>query len=201
MKSKGIKIPDDAMLIRGLGHSNIIEQDVPIEEQNPDCLILGVMDQEQNLLKRLVEGNTTHTCKSLNQSYGGPKTLVKYNSIVLHLPYQVSTMKMWENAKEGIITAIPTPRFFTEICTENDCKQSKHVFAPKEITDEENWWKYVEFYLREFATCFIQYDSWDQLDKLLTEKTYLDKVDKCKAKIKDMESINLKLWEDFFHSL
>ncbi|KAI9310349.1 hypothetical protein BDR26DRAFT_814530, partial [Obelidium mucronatum] len=43
--------------------------------------------------------------------YGGPKTLKKYKAYI-EFPYQVSTMKLYENLAEGVLMLIPSHDFF-----------------------------------------------------------------------------------------
>lgn len=201
MQYHGISIPDDAPMVRSFGHSNFEPIEIPQIDKYPDCIILGRTTQEQILLAGLIKSETNYECKSFTSKYGGPKSLKQYESIIIHLPYQVSTMKMWENAIEGIITAIPTPRFFDNICTENICKETSHVFKTKDVLNKDDWWKYVEFYLDEFSDCFIQFDSWNELDTLLTERSYLENVDICKKKILALEPSKIQGWKDFFKTL
>jgi hypothetical protein len=62
--------------------------------------------------------------KSVNQSlydvlphdYGGPLVLKEYKFFI-YLPYQFSTMKMYENMNNGVVVAIPTKKYYKEIIT------------------------------------------------------------------------------------
>lgn len=200
MKYKNIHVPEDSRIIRSFGYSSIPASPVSEFDKGADCLILGKMEQEKDYLKGLVEENTSHKCMTFPLRYGGPHTIAQYNSVVLHLPYQVSTMKMWENANAGIITAVPSAKLFDEICSNGNCEEAKFIFQAKK-SNKDDWFNYVEFYLDEFSDCFVQYDTWKELDELLTSKSYLDKIPACKKKMQEEEIKKINQWDEFFMSL
>ncbi len=47
----------------------------------------------------------------LSQQYGGPQVLKEYKFFI-YLPYQFSTMKMYENMNNGVLIAIPTKNYY-----------------------------------------------------------------------------------------
>ncbi len=55
--------------------------------------------------------NNRHmSVKVLEHDYGGPATLAKYKAYI-EFPYQVSTMKFYENIAHGVVILVPTARF------------------------------------------------------------------------------------------
>jgi hypothetical protein len=52
--------------------------------------------------------------------YGGPKTLTKYRAFI-DVPYQFSTMKLYENLAHGVVMLIPTARLCTELSKVKIC--------------------------------------------------------------------------------
>ena len=69
--------------------------------------ILGPILKKLNISFNILEGK-----------YGGPLTLTNYKAII-HIPYQVSVMKMMENFRYGIPMIIPTERLLREILDNN----------------------------------------------------------------------------------
>ncbi len=49
----------------------------------------------------------------IKRKYGGPSVLGQYKAYI-ELPYQVSTMKMYENLANGVVTIIPSARLYKE---------------------------------------------------------------------------------------
>jgi hypothetical protein len=53
--------------------------------------------------------------KIIGYHYGGPKTLAQYRGFI-DVPYQVSTMKLYENLAHGVVMLLPTVRLWCELC-------------------------------------------------------------------------------------
>lgn len=201
MKNRGVSFPGDIPppVIRPFGYTTIEEKPEPIDAEK--CIIINRVEQDTVLLNLLMKEKMGVECKIIDWKYGGPRTLSKYESIVVHLPYQVSIMKMWENLAYGILTAIPTPRFFTEICTQGECREARDVFETKKVVGEEKWTNYVEYYDKEWEQCFIQFDNWDQLKNLLESRDYQKNINACRNKMMDLRDKNLKAWKAFLDTL
>lgn len=201
LAEKGVDIPDYHPLIRPFGYNSVPMQTLSKDDDDFSCLIIARVTQDEVLMRDLVAEHTSHHCKVLPAHYGGPKTLSEYRSIVVHLPYQVSIMKMWENLAYGVQMVIPSPHFFTEICEKNTCNEIKDVVQSKKIFGEEDWSNYVDFYLPGWEKCFIQYRNWDELDDILTRKDYLKDVNFCRNKMEELRELNLQSWKDFLFRL
>lgn len=197
LENRGVEVPDGQPLIRPFGYNSVKATELEDDEEDFSCLIIRRVTQDENLLRELIEEHTSHRCKLLKAHYGGPKTLSKYHSIVVHIPYQVSIMKMWENLSYGVLMAIPSPEFFTEICEENNCAETVDVMEPKKIVGPAQWPKYVDFYLPGWEKCFIQFSSWDQLDEILTKKEYLKDINHCRNMMEDLRESSLESWKKF----
>lgn len=199
MKNRGVKFPsNDVPLIRPFGYTSIPQNQDNFKQE--DCLIIARVDQDKILMHDLVREKTGFDCKVLEGKYGGPRTLSKYNSIVVHLPYQVSIMKMWENLAYGTLMAIPSPKFFTQICSENSCKQTEDVFETKNVFGAEKWVDHVDWYLQDWKECFVQFDSWDQLKEIIGKRDYQKSINVCRDKLMDLREHNLREWKKFLMS-
>lgn len=199
MKDRGIELPEDVdhPLIRPFGYTTIPPDSGVFEQEK--CVLIARVDQDKTLMHNLVRDNTGIDCKVLNGRYGGPRTLSKYQSIVVHLPYQVSIMKMWENLAYGTLMAIPSPRLFTEICDEHSCEQTTDVFETKAV-DGDHWYEFVDFYLKGWNECFVQFDSWDELKDILESRRYQKAINTCRDMMMDMRDLNLQAWKEFLES-
>lgn len=201
MESRGVKIPelDKTPLIRPFGSTTIPPNKDQVKEES--CLIIARVSQDRTLLHQLVKDNTGYDCKVLEGHYGGPRTLNRYNSVVVHLPYQVSIMKMWENLNYGILMAIPSPEFFTKICNENTCGETEDVFETKKVFDDKKWKDYVDFYLPGWEDCFLQFNSWDQLKEIIQKRTFEIDINMCRDRMLDVRDVNLKMWKDVLKNI
>lgn len=201
MIDRGVDNPDYQPLIRPFGFNSVSAQKVNVEDNEVPCMIIGRVDQDKILMNDLVRQYTNHECKVFKKHYGGPRTLSLYQSIVVHLPYQVSIMKMWENLAYGVLMAVPSPEFFNKICAENKCTEVKDAFETKKVVGEEIWYKYLDFYLPEWEKCFIKFDSWEELDTILTEKKYMQNINHCRDKMEDLRELGLQSWKEVLLNL
>lgn len=197
-KGKNVRIPEDYRLIRPLGNTNIPAKGAILG--NVACMLLGTMRQDLELMFGLVRDNTGIECAKFDFHYGGPRTLSQQNSIVVHLPYQVSVMKMWENLVHGVLYAIPSPRFYVEICDKYNCDGAFFVRNAINLLGE-NWFKYSEFYLPGWERCFVQFDSWSELSEILVKKGYLENVNFCRNKMMDLRTQELQAWKSLLLEL
>lgn len=196
MKSRGVDTPNYHPLIRPFGYNSVPVQEVNAEDIGVSCLIIGRVDQDRFLMNNLVREHTNHSCKVLEARYGGPKTLSLYQSIVVHLPYQVSIMKMWENLSYGVLMIVPSPKFLTQICAEHECTEVTDAFETKKVVGADSWYEYLDFYLPDWKKCFLTFDSWEELDKILTERNYIHNINYCRNKMEDRRELDLQLWKE-----
>ncbi|CCE64220.1 hypothetical protein TPHA_0G00095 [Tetrapisispora phaffii CBS 4417] len=201
LKYKNIELKRDYPIIRPFGNTDIESQDIAIEEPDIPCLIIDRFVSNQNILKNNIKNELNYDCKILKSKYGGPKTLSKYNSIVVHLPYQVSIMKMWENIAYGVLMAVPTPEFYDKICSENACAEPEHLSDVKKVATDGNWSKYVDFYLPEFEKCFTQFGSWKELGMILKTESYKNNINHCRNLMEDKRHASLKQWKELLKNL
>ncbi|KAJ3128741.1 hypothetical protein HK100_009012 [Physocladia obscura] len=80
--------------------------------------------------------------KNIDGGYGGPKTLVKYKAFI-EFPYQVSTMKLYENLAAGVVMLFPSKEFFKQLI-----QTGIHSFHPwdKISLAGDNWHMYMDYY-------------------------------------------------------
>jgi len=87
--------------------------------------------------------------------YGGPRVIAEFKAVI-HIPYQVATMGMWENLGMGVIYFIPTPEF-------------------RRILREDNYnSRYMDWYVEENKELFIYFSSWNELGRLIRSTNYDD---------------------------
>ncbi|CCE63497.1 hypothetical protein TPHA_0F00100 [Tetrapisispora phaffii CBS 4417] len=197
-KFKGVNITAEYPVIRPFGYTDMEAKTIDNEEKNPPCLIAGRVKQDTDYLFKSVQEHTGYTCKKLPELYGGPKTLSQYNSIIVHLPHQVSVMKMWENIAHGVLIAIPSPSFLDVVCEGRLCNDIGDLNFSKKL-DKKNWAKYCDFYNDpKFSNCFIQYESWEELKQLLESRSYLEHINECRDIMQDRRLESLRSWRKIF---
>ncbi|KAJ3204323.1 hypothetical protein HK099_001196, partial [Clydaea vesicula] len=104
-------------MIRPFGISYLKDSRVIAAEEKKIPIFLG-KDNYNNKkffkkLKSILKENVTLA----PHHYGGPNALKQYEAVI-ELPYQVSTMKNYENLRAGVVMYIPSPKFFYELETE-----------------------------------------------------------------------------------
>ncbi|KAJ3232407.1 hypothetical protein HDU81_002998 [Chytriomyces hyalinus] len=102
--------------------------------------------------------------------YGGPHTLKQFRAYV-EFPYQVSTMKLYENLSAGVVMLIPSKDFFKELID-----KKIHAFGPWEMLRRmgPNWHEYMDYYVPELSPYIYYFDSFDHLSQLLNSTETLD---------------------------
>jgi hypothetical protein len=104
--------------------------------------------------------------------------------MIAHIPYQISTMSIFEQYAAGIPLAFPTKKFIMELYKTEECtvldqishsRQSKRCGTPiihnfgeydpnnwRDIQSVAHWVNYADYYSQELMHLFY-YDSWDAL--------------------------------------
>jgi len=114
--------------------------------------------------------------KSLNKTkyelfymgnYGGPSFLKKHK-LFIYFPYQYSTMKVFNNAINEILTVVPSSQFFKQIALE----YSEDFYLMPELfnlfqRNPLNWTEYFDVYNRKYTGMFLKFNSWPQLHDLI----------------------------------
>lgn len=198
LKSKGIEINAEFPLIRPFGDSDVPAKDQEVDTQ--PCLILGVKNQEHDLLYSLIKEHVGMECARLEHYYGGPRTLSQYDSIVVHWPYQVSIMKMWENLAHGVLFAVPSPELYVSTCAEFGCSDIGFV-QQAILLMGDSWPQHSDFYLPGWERCFVQFNSWEELKVILEKKDYKKSINYCRDKMMDLREEGIQAWKTLLHSM
>ncbi|KAJ3064659.1 hypothetical protein HDU98_011953 [Podochytrium sp. JEL0797] len=114
--------------------------------------------------------NLSLTIIPFSHPYGGPHHLAKFKAF-LDIPYQYSTMKLYENIAYGVPLLVPTPRFLLEMGYSG--LHPIPLFSPQVlgVLDDgvlkeryhTGWARYVDYYDPEFAPFITYFDSYDEL--------------------------------------
>ncbi|KAJ3265810.1 hypothetical protein HDU77_003830 [Chytriomyces hyalinus] len=108
--------------------------------------------------------------------YGGPKNLLRFKAFI-DMPYEYSTMKLYENIAFGIPMIIPTPRFLEELYDTGIHKMlnpyilqnfpvSPDMLPFKQVPEFPAWSAYMDYYAPEFAPFLYYVDSYEQLKNM-----------------------------------
>ncbi|KAI8610036.1 mannosyltransferase putative-domain-containing protein [Chytriomyces sp. MP71] len=165
-------ITPEFRLLRPTGYSSLPGVFVPKEEA--ELVAVYPMDGrlQSPILYILDQLQIPH--KVLPKKYGGPHTLKQYKAFI-EIPYQVSTMKLYENLAAGVVMLIPTARFLRELILKDltffypiydlYCTNSGH---------EPDWSVFMDYYHRDLSPYMYYFDSWEQLKQLATSNNPID---------------------------
>ena len=140
------------------------------------------------------------------QTYGGPVTLKKHKLFV-YIPYQFSTMKVFQNSNYGVMMAVPTPRFYEEIILRNFTEVEYAGVCKDQVSwliknFPDNWPEFFDIYDPQYVDIHLQFDSWKELINIINHRN----IDKIKKKFLPKISRAMKLhwmendnkWDKFF---
>ena len=130
----------------------------------------------------------------LESKYGGPLTLTNYKAII-HIPYQVSVMKMMENFRYGIPMIIPTERLLREIL-DNNKNIINYRWIKMALNIKNGIKNYIEFYNDEFKELFIYFDNFADLPNIIEITNFKDLSLKEKEFMKNYENKMVKIWSE-----
>ena len=97
-------------LIRPFGFSSVEAKPI----SNPDVVVMSSNHAGRDQFDLLTKKLNMSGIVDVGGGYGGPKTLSKYKAYI-EFPYQVSTMKLYENIAHGVVSLIPSYSFFKDI--------------------------------------------------------------------------------------
>jgi hypothetical protein len=194
--------PERSWLIRPIGHS--IKRDELIKVESPKVMIFNKYFYFiENELKNLT--NSTMYEFINGRSYGGARRMAKHKFFV-YFPYEFSTMKVFENAYADVLTAIPTPRFLSEII--NKAYRNYHFRVHGEIirmiNTFSNWTEYIDVYNKRYNKMYMQFDSLSELAKLIDEEAKIDR-ERYRTIRKQIMDLHVKeeneKWDHFFKTI
>ncbi|KAJ3128742.1 hypothetical protein HK100_009013 [Physocladia obscura] len=124
-------------ILRPTGFSELNAQDVSESDQK-----LALCREDENSAIFAAMKQMKIPFKRGNHGYGGPKTLVKYKAFI-EFPYQVSTMKLYENLAAGVVMLFPSKEFFKQLI-----QTGIHSFHPWDKISRagDNWHMYMDYY-------------------------------------------------------
>ncbi|KAJ3113031.1 hypothetical protein HK100_002126 [Physocladia obscura] len=147
-------------LLRPLGISSV--KAVPINSSLADLAILLEPNPSKLVIKMRNLGIPFYLAP--DKHYGGPRTLKKFKAVI-EFPYQVSTMKLYENLAAGIVMLIPSPQFFRELV-----ETEMHQFGPwNRLRRHADWPRYMDYYSKAFKNQIYYFDSWAELNATLAK--------------------------------
>ncbi|KAI9350222.1 hypothetical protein BDR26DRAFT_852046 [Obelidium mucronatum] len=109
--------------------------------------------------------------------YGGPKNLLRFKGFI-DIPYEYSTMKLYENIAFGIPMIIPSPSFLQELYDTGVHKSLNPYILQRfplgadlpfeHIPEFPEWSAYMDYYAPEFAPYVYHVNSYQELQNMST---------------------------------
>ncbi|KAI8615308.1 mannosyltransferase putative-domain-containing protein [Chytriomyces sp. MP71] len=149
--------------LRPVGHSTVLALN-PISDHDATLVAVFSDGKDWSPLRYIME-HLRIPHKVLTRKYGGPRALAHYRASI-EIPYQVSTMKIYENCAAGVVQYWPTPDFFKELAL----KDYMWFLATKEVwrtgPDLE---RYMDYFHSDLEPFVYRFGSWQELADLLKE--------------------------------
>jgi hypothetical protein len=101
----------------------------------------------------------------LPKRYGGPLALLQYRAVIM-IPYQASTMKMYENIAHGVVMLVPSPRLLGVMISGPGYELSA-AGKTYDVAGGVAGYKYIECYSDELKDFFYTFDSLEDLRRIL----------------------------------
>ncbi|KAJ3223399.1 hypothetical protein HDU81_009209 [Chytriomyces hyalinus] len=203
-------------VLRPLGYTDIMDKSFHTPNNTS---ILTLYHNHTNVFKLLA----THQIPNLtifpkeHAHYGGPQGLMGYKAY-LEFPYQVSTMKLYENLAGGVVMLIPTPQFLEHIWKSNNHEILYHMWSLRRLPVRQwlhfkpqhhphvpgfpQWSAYMDYYAPEFAPYLYYFGSWDELRVLASldaqELDFRRVKEGAGAFYEDVRREGVKGWESLF---
>lgn len=136
-------------------------------------------------------------------TYGGPRFLRK-QKIFIYFPYQSSTMKVFDNAANGVLTAVPTPEFFHQLAL----KYLSDFYLMPELlnfiqANPKNWTEYFDIYNKKYIHMYVTFNNWTQFENIVNNEITIEmKNNYLKIINETMEKHKLEVdlgWKYFFN--
>ncbi|KAJ3386231.1 hypothetical protein HDU92_002629 [Lobulomyces angularis] len=164
IKYAKIKLDSDILnfrLVRSFGVSNFKLRNITKEDSEMPVLISYPNTRE---FEFLLKKNFDFKLLSKN-AYGGGVNLAQYKCLI-QIPYQVSTMKMYENLRAGVITIIPSKRYLKFLMN----VPSYELSAVKDSFEKEGQsFDYIDYYSKELNNFFYEFDTLEELKAMVSK--------------------------------
>ena len=148
-RRKGIEIGD--LCIKPTGGSGAA---ISVNCSRKDLVFVGSYHNDNIMMKLADKLRIDLGLSVYNGRYAGISDLATYKCVV-HIPYAWSNYALFENVRAGIVTFIPSKRFFLEL------KKEKDFFWSPPYRDEDL--EISEWYNPENFEFFEFFDSWQEL--------------------------------------
>ena len=104
--------------------------------------------------------------KLYQKHYGGPGVLAQHRAYI-SIPYQTSTMKMYENLAAGVVTLVPSPSFLKVLLHQPGYELSAIDKTGKSGSD---WFEYIELYHPDLRDFYYEFEDIDHLKRILNRR-------------------------------
>lgn len=161
------------LVLRGLLPSRSIQSIQVKNSTGHECLplspsLVNLVDSHHDhfiLLPKLTEMTIPHQVL-VPRNYCGAQAL--QNRILIHLPYQSSTMALWENLAQGVVYLLPSQRFYTqEILPQRMCCLWPRDYDRLDPIERETFLEYTDWYHPKYQHLFLNFESWTHLELLI----------------------------------
>ena len=144
---------------------------------------------------------------TFEEKYGGASALKEKFAWFCYIPYQFSTMKVFEMIREGPMVLVPAPELFKELINEVGVRSSE--YAASQMLDcinkrhPSDWEKFFDVYYPGYNDLTVKFHTWEQLKGWIQEGKisglHLEEHEKKKQeRLKIHEYDQLRAWKKVF---
>jgi hypothetical protein len=152
-------------------------------------VVINTRERQSPLLEFLNYSKLEYTVLEARK-YGGPQGLALYKCLI-HSPYQVSTMSLYENLAAGVVIFVPS---FEILKTFGSF--SEEFYLPDEVSVDEIPWELVEWYSPYFDEVIIKFYSAKHLKELLETTNFQEVSTRAIKFMEENEERVLKQWKE-----
>ncbi|KAI9353698.1 hypothetical protein BDR26DRAFT_12008 [Obelidium mucronatum] len=218
----GIRLP----FIRVLRPLGVIGEDsqysYPSDLPKPNDSTLIALNHSGSNVFRLLQKTNVPLLVIPNEhtNYGGPNALRQFKGFI-EFPYQVSTMKFYENLASGVTMLIPTPQFLERIWLNRDHEVFYFMNVLRDLTPSfanlyrrsaplyphvrgfPDWSGYMDYYAAEFAPYILYFDSFQELKDFAVMKNIRTNeiTEKQKEFYKQTQKSTIAEWKSIFRTM
>jgi hypothetical protein len=155
--------------------------------------VINTRDHQKNLIEFLDFAQIKYTVLQ-SRKYGGPQGLALFPCLI-HSPYQVSTMSLYENLAAGVVIFVPSLEILKLFGS-----FSHELFLPDDFSLEKINWDLVEWYSPYFDEVIIKFYSAKHLKELLETTDFEAASDRAVKFMEENEKKVMKQWKEIIFS-
>jgi hypothetical protein len=141
-----------------------------------------------------------------------PEGYLDAYTAVIHIPYNISTMSLFQQVRANIPVWIPSPSLLAQLWADpkepNELSwtvwssgSERHASSLDSVRDPkviQEWIRHCDFYNPALSDCYLQFDSIEDLLEKVSTTNYQEHIDRNEAKQEERRNEIFAAWEAVF---